>query len=202
MKEQVRKGYEAGDYEGEYRNDREVREEEKELFQEMFSRIPEGGEVLDLGCGTGEPFDRYMADEGYDVKGVDLVEKHVHAARERVSEAEFIQGDFFDVDPENERFDAVVSFYAVFHLPRERHLELFEHMNKLLRDEGVLLITVGGEEMDEYKEEDWSGSEMVWSSYSQKKSLELVEEAGFNVLETYEEDSDGENHLWILAEKN
>jgi len=201
MKDKVREGYEAGDYEGEFRNDREVRESEKKLFQNLFSRIPESGKVLDLGCGTGEPFDRYLVKNGYDVTGVDLVEKHVHAARERVPDAEFLQGDFFDVDPEEQKFDAVVSFYAVFHLPREKHKNLFEHMNSLLKEEGMLLITVGGDEMDRFVNEDWSGSEMVWSSYSQEKSKELVEESGFNIVETYEEESEEEHHLWILAEK-
>jgi len=201
MKDKVREGYEAGDYEGEFRNDREVRESEKKLFQNLFSRIPESGKVLDLGCGTGEPFDRYLVKNGYDVTGVDLVEKHVHAARERVPDAEFLQGDFFDVDPEEQKFDAVVSFYAVFHLPREKHKNLFEHMNSLLKEDGMLLITVGGDEMDRFVNEDWSGSEMVWSSYSQEKSKELVEESGFNIVETYEEESEEEHHLWILAEK-
>lgn len=201
MKEKVREGYEAGDYEGEFRNDREVRDEEKQLFKNLFENVPEEGSILDLGCGTGEPFDRFMAEKGYSIKGVDLVEKHVHAARERVPDAEFIQGDFFDVDPEVKRFDAVVSFYAVFHLPREKHKELFEHMNSLLKDEGMLMITVGGDEMDRYVEEDWNGSEMVWSSYSQEKSKELVKESGFEIKETYEENSESEHHLWILAQK-
>jgi len=202
MKDRVREGYEAGDYEGEFRNDREVRESEKKLFSKLFDQIPESGNILDLGCGTGEPFDRYLVEHGYDVTGVDLVEKHVQAARERVPEAEFIEGDFFDVDPEEQKFDAVVSFYAVFHLPREKHGELFKHMNSLLKENGMLLITVGGDEMDRYVEEDWNGSEMVWSSYSQEKSMELVEESGFNIVDTYEEDSEEEHHLWILAEKN
>lgn len=201
MREKVRKGYEAGDYEGEYRNNREVRKPEKKLFEKLFEDMPEEGTILDLGCGTGEPFDQYMVQKGYNVKGVDLVEKHVHAARQRVPEAEFIQGDFFDVDPEQEKFDAVVSFYAVFHLPREKHEKFFNHINQLLKDDGTVLVTVGGEEMDEYSEEDWSGSEMVWSSYSQEKSLEIIEDSGFNVVETYEEESDDEHHLWVLAEK-
>lgn len=201
MKEKVRKGYEAGDYEGEYRTDREVREEEEKLFQKLFD-VMNGADILDLGCGTGEPFDRYLAEKDFNVKGVDLVEKHIHAARERVPEAEFVQGDFFDVDPEVEKFDAVVSFYAIFHLPRERHEELFEHIHDLLKEEGAILVTVGGEEMDEYVEEEWAGSEMAWSSYSQDKSLKMIRHSGFEVLETYEEDSDEEHHLWVLAEKN
>jgi cyclopropane fatty-acyl-phospholipid synthase-like methyltransferase len=201
MKDKVRQGYEAGDYEGEYRNDREIREFEEQLFEKLFDRIHEDSRILDLGCGTGEPFDRFMVDKGFDVKGVDLVEKHIYAAREHVPEAEFTQGDFFDVDSEIEKFEAVVSLYAVFHLPREKHEKFFEHVHGLLKEDGAILVTVGGEEMDEYTEEDWSGSEMVWSSYSQERSLKIIEDAGFEVAETYEEDSEDEHHLWVLAEK-
>lgn len=202
MKDKVRQGYEAGDYEGEYRNDREIRDFEAEMFRELFERIQENSNILDLGCGTGEPFDRYLVEQGFEVKGVDLVEKHVYAAREHVPEAEFTQGDFFDVDPEKEKFEAVVSFYAVFHLPREKHQEFFEHVHDLLKEEeGAILVTVGGEEMDEYTENNWAGSEMVWSSYSQDKSLEIIEDAGFDILETYKEESEDEHHLWVLAEK-
>jgi len=202
MREKVRQGYEAGDYEGEFRNERNVRAEEKELFQSLFNLIPEDGDVLDLGCGTGEPFDRYLVDQGFDVTGVDIVEKYIYAAREHVPEAHFFQGDFFDVEPEKGKFDAVVSFYAIFHLPREEHSDLFEHINDLLREDGAILVTVGAGEMDEHKEEEWADSEMVWSSYSQEKNLELIEDAGFNVVETYEEETKDEHHLWVLAEKS
>lgn len=201
MREKVRKGYEAGDYEGEFRNSRDIREEEEQLFQELFERIPDEGKILDLGCGTGEPFDRYIVDQDYKLKGVDLVEKHIYAAREHVPEGDFFQGDFFDVDPEREKFDAVVSFYAIFHLPREEHGKLFDHINDLLREDGKILVTMAGGEMDEHSEEDWAGSDMVWSSYKQEKSLEIIEDSGFEVVETYEEKSDDEHHLWVLAEK-
>ena len=201
MRETVRSGYEAGDYEGEYRNDREIREHERDLFEKLFDRIPDDGNILDLGCGTGEPFDRFMVEEGFSVTGVDLVEKHVHAARRHVPDADFVQGDFFDVDPSEEKFDAVVSFYAIFHIPREEHEKLLNHIADLTKEGGAVLLTLGGGEMDLYQENDWSGSEMVWSSYSQEKSLELVESAGFDIVETFEEESEDEHHLWVLAEK-
>lgn len=200
MREEVRKGYEAGDYEGDYRNSRSVRPHEKQLFEEMISEM-DGEKVLDLGCGTGEPFDRFLVDQGLDVTGVDLVEKHIHSAREHVPEASFVQGDFFDVDPEDEKFDAVVSFYAVFHLPREEHEELFQHINSLLKDNGLMLVTVAGGEMEKHVEHDWAGSEMIWSSYSQEKNKEIIRDSGFDILDTYEEQSEDEHHLWILARK-
>ncbi|MFB6291889.1 MAG: class I SAM-dependent methyltransferase [Candidatus Nanohaloarchaea archaeon] len=203
MREEVRKGYEEGDYPGEYRGDREVRGEERELFEQMFREMPENSPVLDLGCGNGLPFDRFLVDEGFEVTGVDIAEKHVSEARENVPEAEFLQGDFFDQDFGPGSFDAVVSFYAIFHIPREEHGDLFEKMHHWLKDSGLILVTVGGGEgFEEMRaERDFIGSEMVWSSPSQRESIELIEEAGFEILDTHEEKSENEHHLWVLAQK-
>lgn len=201
MREEVKEGYENADYEGDYRKDRELQDKEKQLFQKVFDRIPEDGKVLDLGCGYGLPFDRYLVDHGYSVTGVDIAEKHVKGARERVPEAKFIQGDFFDQNFDENSFDAIVSFYAIFHIPREEHKELFEKMNNWVKDNGVILVTMGPSEMDQQRGE-IGGEEMVWSSYSQEENIALVEEAGFNVLETYVEDWREETHQWILAEPN
>ncbi len=199
MRNEVKEGYEQGDYEGEYRQDRELRDEEKQLLDKLFSELDPGAEILDLGCGTGLPFDRYLAEKGYNVTGVDIAENHVEAARQNVPDAEFLQGDFFEQEFGENSFDAVVSFYAIFHIPRDEHRELYERINYWLKDAGYMLATVAGGEMEEYRDEDFVGSEMVWSSHSQEKNRELIEDSGFSITETYEE-KDDEHHLWILAE--
>ncbi|MBC5793179.1 MAG: class I SAM-dependent methyltransferase [Nanohaloarchaea archaeon] len=200
MRDTVKKGYEEGDYEGEYRENREIVEKEKQLFKKLSDNI-KGDKVLDLGCGTGVPFDRYLVDEGFDLTGIDISEKHIRKARENIPEAKFLQGDFFDQDFGENSFDAVVSFYAIFHIPREEHQKLFEEVRPWLKDDGALLVTMGAEEMEQHKEE-IGGGELVWSSYSREKNKELIEKAGFNILETYVEDWREETHLWILAEPN
>lgn len=199
MRDRVKEGYEKGSYEEGYRKDRELQEKEVEFFQEVFDRLPDSGEVLDLGCGTGLPFDRYIVENGYSVTGVDIAEKHVELARGNVPEADFIQGDFFDQEFEQNSFDAIVSFYAIFHIPREQHSKLFEKMRAWVKDGGVILVTMGPEDMDRHEGE-IKGAEMVWSSYSPERSKDIIEEAGFSILESYIEDWREEHHLWILAE--
>jgi len=44
------------------------------------------------------------------------------------------------------------------------------------------------------------GQEMLWSSYSPEKNVELLEEAGFDIVTTYTEDYRDETHFWVLAE--
>lgn len=198
MRDKVKEGYEKGDYEGDYREGRQVREKERELLGQLFDSISDKGSVLDLGCGTGLPFDRFLSDKGFDVTGVDISEKHVEMARENVPEAAFVAGDFFERDFDENSFDAVVSFYAIFHIPREEHFELFQEIRNWVKEDGAILITLGPEEMDNHKGE-IGGQEMLWSSYSTEKNVEMLEDAGFDIITTYTEDYRDETHFWVLA---
>lgn len=198
MREKVKEGYDEGDYEGDYRKGREVREKERELLDQLFDRVS-GSRVLDLGCGTGLPFDRFLVEKDFDVTGVDISEKHVKMARENVPEANFIEGDFFEISFEENTFDAVVSFYAIFHIPRQEHPELFAQIRKWVKEDGAVLITLGPEEMDNHQGE-IGGQKMLWSSYAPEKNIELLEDAGLDILTTYTEDYRDENHFWVLAE--
>ena len=200
MREEVREGYENADYEGLYRDGREIRSEEKDLFQDLFDYIGDSAQILDLGCGTGLPFDQYLIENGYDLIGIDIAEKHVEKARENIPEAEIIQGDFFEADVANSSLDAVVSFYAIFHIPRKEHRKLFEQINEWLKPEGYILVTVASTEMEDLKES-WNGAEIKWSSFEGSKTLEIIEKSGFEIVRTYEEDWRDEDHLWVLARK-
>lgn len=197
MKDKVREGYETGEYESEYREGRAIQDIEFEFFDELFE-LSEGKEVLDLGCGTGVPFDVFLAEKDYHVKGVDIAESHVQKARENVPEGEFVREDFFNLEIEPHSFDVIVSFYAIFHIPRKDHFELLQKMNTWVKEDGAILITMGASEMD-MMEGDIGGEEMLWSSYSQEKNLEIVREAGFDIVKSYKEDWREEDHLWILA---
>lgn len=195
----MRKGYEKGEYAKEYREGREIRDFEKELFEELFDKIGEEGSIHDLGCGIGIPFDRYFVDKEYDVIGVDFVQKNIKRAKENVPEAEFLNVDFTQLSFSTGSFDAIVSLYTIFHLPREKHVSFLEKIKGWLKDSGVILITMGAED-NERIESDFVGPEMVWSSFSIQKNKEIVRKAGFEILRSYEE-TEEEHHLWILAEK-
>jgi SAM-dependent methyltransferase len=72
-----------------------------ELFdREEAGREPPFGPALDLGCGSAV-WGVKLAERGWQVTGVDLVEKSLQRARERVQESEvgmrLVQGDVTDL---------------------------------------------------------------------------------------------------------
>ena len=198
----MERGYDEGDYEGHFRLGRILDEREERFFAELLELIPEGGRILDLGSGTGIPYDEYLVGKGYEVTGIDISRKHVAMASRRVPEATFLKTDFSEYDLGEGVYDAVISMYAIFHIPREEHTGLFRRVHRGLVEGGVILVTMGTGDM-EMDVGDFVGSTMAWSSYSVEENLEMVKEAGFMLVLVEEEDEEeNEHHLWILARKN
>ncbi len=205
MREIVKKGYEEGDYYKFYRLSERMDEYplEKSNVDRLTALLPNGARILDLGCGSGIPFDKYLADQGFQITAVDFVQKHIDMARESVPNATFIQEDIAEVDFSTGSFDAVLSLYTIFHIPRQEHRDLLLSIRRILRDGGLMLVTMGTFHEDENEIGDFIGSEMAWSSYSLEENLRMVEESGFKILHWEEEGEKGlpEHHLWILAQK-
>jgi hypothetical protein len=75
-----------------------------------------------------------------------------------------------------------VSFYAVFHLPREEQPQLFARIMEWLRPGGYLLVSLGRTNEPPYTEE-FFGVEMYWSHYDRARYRDLLTEAGFEIID-------------------
>lgn len=75
--------------------------------------IRPGQTVLDVGCGAGT-FVRAAADRGVEVHGLDASGELLAIARERVPEAELVQGDLQHLPDPDDAFDAVTGFNSFF----------------------------------------------------------------------------------------
>jgi len=84
----------------------------------IVSWVPEGGKILDLGCGDGELLDRLQTEKGVEGLGVDIDPSNIIAA---VSKGLcVIQQDMEDglQNFEDSRFDAVIIAYSLQVLER------------------------------------------------------------------------------------
>lgn len=83
--------------------------------QERYFRflIPEGGSILELGCGTGNLLNALRPKRGI---GIDISSEMVKIARETYPELEFRQADMETLNPWGETFDYLVMNDVVGHL--------------------------------------------------------------------------------------
>jgi lincosamide nucleotidyltransferase A/C/D/E len=157
--------------------------------------------VLDIGCGSGKPIDSFLSAHGYDVIGIDISPKQIELAKRLVPKARFEVRDMLEIKPSDFSVDGIVSFYAIFHTPRDRHADLLKTLASLLRPGGTMLVTMGADEY-EGRDQDFHGVEMYWSHFGAAKNRELVEAAGSKINRAEIDSSAGEHHQVILATRN
>ncbi len=199
----VKRGYDqcAGRY-GSVRKD----DAETEVYR-LIDVLGAGAKVLDLGCGVGVPIARALS-ETFSVTGVDFSKEMINLSRVNAPKATFIHADIMEVDLPASAFDAVVSFYTVFHIPKEHHKALFQRIHHWLKVGGYLLVTVSEENQEPYTEE-FHGVTMYWSNYGLHEYLRMLAEVGFDIIETtsvghgYEprHETPEEHHPLIFAKK-
>jgi SAM-dependent methyltransferase len=130
-----------------------------DVFESFFRGFDiKKGSVLDLGCGAGEPFAAAFLRRGWSVTGVDYSQRMLELAQRYVPDMATVYADMCDVQFRPGQFDAVTIIYALFHVPRDKHVALFEKIYDWLRPQGRMLFTyatqqyTGQLEFDGYKE--------------------------------------------------
>lgn len=179
-KDVVRRGYDAAsvNYDREYGGATKY----QSWLDQLRAEIPAGGSVLDLGCGSGLPVALTLAEAGFDVTGVDISDVQIGRARELVPQARFIRADVCTVEFEPESFDAVVSFYALIHIPVAEHPDLLTRVAGWLRPGGLFAVTTGHDAGTGY-EENWlgSGQRMWWSHADAGSYRDWITESGLSI---------------------
>jgi cyclopropane fatty-acyl-phospholipid synthase-like methyltransferase len=172
----------------------------------LIDRLPHGSRVLDLGCGAGVPITLALS-QRYDVTGVDFSTEQIALAKVQVPDATFLQADMTTCAFPEGSFDAVVSFFAIFHVPREEHAALFERVGGWLKPGGYFLATLALDNEAAYTEGDYFGQEMHWSNFGIEEYERLLVEIGFEVLDSWllEDDptttENPERHPIVLARR-
>jgi SAM-dependent methyltransferase len=147
----------------------------------LISRLDRSASVLDIGCGGGIPVCKELA-RTCSVTGVDISPIQIGFARQNVPSGHFLCGDIMIMDFPEASFDAIVSFYAVFHIPKEEHEELFRRTYRWLKPNGYLLASVTFENEDPYTEDDFFGVTIYWSNYGLTEYKRMLLEIGFSLL--------------------
>jgi len=202
QKDTVRRGYDKLSYP--YRSDDtpETYGDYAEWVGILTERLPKGAPVLDVGCGCGLPATRLLA-RAFEVTGVDFSAVQIERATKLVPSATFICSDIMALDFPPESFAAVVTFYAIIHMPLDDHPTLFQRMATWLRPGGILLAIVGHEawtgETDSYL--DVPGGKMCWSHAGEDAYVQWIEEAGLAVEWTRFIPEGDSGHTLVLARR-
>ncbi|KAB1197148.1 MULTISPECIES: class I SAM-dependent methyltransferase [Haloferax] len=150
------------------------------LVSELVAFLPENPVVLDVGCGDGA---RTLANLPPGSLGLDFSRRGLELASEVVPDAGLVLADMRSIPVRDETVDAITAYHAVFHVPREAHPAVYHEFARVLKPDGVLLMTLPGGRFETVRR-GWMGGQMFFSSAGREQTLSQLADAGFDRLET------------------
>lgn len=152
--------------------------------------------LLELGFGAGRPIGRYLIDHGYRLTGLDASREMLRLAALNCPEAELIAGDMLEFQP-SRRFDGIIAWDSVFHIPKDHHRNLFGSIRDWLEPGGPLLLSLGGTD-DEFTDSMY-GEEFFYSAHAPAVSIALLREAGFEIVVAEVDDPTSRGHMALIC---
>jgi len=168
---------------------------ERPWLERFAARLPEGGRVLDIGCGMGEPIARWLIGRGFEVTGVDSSPSLIALCRERFPKALWHVADMRSLAL-GESYDGLIAWHSLFHLPQHEQRPLFARFAAHSRPDAALMFTSGPEAGERIGE--WQGEPLYHASLAPDDYRRLLGEAGFEVVEHKLRDPEcGGSTVWI-----
>lgn len=178
------------------------RERGKNLFErdwlDSFLGITgPGAEILDLGCGSGEPIARYFIESGHRVTGIDASPRLISLCQQRFPGNTWSNADMRRLDL-GRQFAGILAWDSFFHLPHEDQRAMFPVFRSHAFPGTALMFTSGylhGEAIGEYH-----GEDLYHASLDTEEYNTLLQQHDFKVLRHQVNDPGCGNHTVWLAE--
>jgi SAM-dependent methyltransferase len=168
---------------------------ERAYHERVLATLPPCSDVLDLGCGAGDPVARFYLEAGHNVTGIDVSPAMLALCRERFPAGTWIQQDMQALNLKKS-FAAIVAWDSFFHLTPDGQRAMFPIFARHAAAGAALLFTSG--EVEGVALGSMFGHELYHASLATAEYERLLEEHGFAVSLHRVADPDcGEHTVWL-----
>lgn len=146
---------------------------------------------MDIGFGTGL-LTTQLYNEGYQITGIDFSSNMIDIAKKKMPNATLINWDFargLPIEIISNKYDYIISTYAIHHLSDEGKIEFIKSLLKLLNVNGKILIGdvsfETSQELVQCKEmykEIWDNEEIYFVANEMMKSLNDLYYCNYNKI--------------------
>ena len=137
--------------------------------------IPDGGRILDVGCGSGRDSKAFIQG-GYSVVAFDASREMSKKASELLGQ-EVWQIRFEEMSFSDE-FDGVWACASLLHVEEKEFTEVLTKIHKALKNNGIFYASF------KYGEGTTQRGERVFIDFTEERLKSLLEEKGFEILDS------------------
>jgi len=191
MNEDLQNSYDrvAEDYAEHFRDEMDKKPFDRKMLDWLAEKVGGLGIICDMGCGPGQ-IARYLSEHGTKVCGIDLSPAMVTQARSLHPDIPFYQSDMLALAGiADNSYGGVAAFYSIIHVPRPALNQALAELKRVLRPEGVLLLTfhIGQETMHR---DEWWGKEVAidFIFFATDEMKNHLKQVGFELQEVIERD--------------
>ena len=130
----------AKKYNSLFENELDTHEYDKALLDEYSNHFKPNEKICEMGCGPSAQVGRYLLSKVYSIDCLDFSEKCIENARTLENRITYICKDMTNTGLPNEYYNGIVSFYALFHIPKPYQREALREFYRLLKPNGKILL--------------------------------------------------------------
>ena len=103
------------------------------LCEIVNTYVPDGSDIVDVGCGEGYYTNNVFANGRYNVSGIDISKEALKYAAKSVKGASFAVASAFSLPFADNAFDCIINVFAP---------SAYEEFSRVLKDDGVLIKVI------------------------------------------------------------
>ena len=162
---------------------------------DRFVELLRGSEILDVGCGSGDPIARYILEKGLALTGIDASPSLIDICKGKFPHCDWIAADMRGLDLAR-TFDGILVWHSMIHLTPEDQVRTFPVLRRHARSGTILMFTSGhshGEVIGQ-----WRGEPLYHGSLDPNEYAALLMANGFDLVDMWLNDpACGHATVWL-----
>lgn len=169
---------------------------ERTWVEKFLALTPAQREVLDLGCGSGDPIGRYLIQQGSRLTGIDVANAMIGICKSKFPNQSWRVADMRSLSL-GRTFHAILAWDSFFHLTRDDQRAMFPIFRVHSAPGTALMFTSGAEDGEALSA--YHRQPLYHASLGADEYRDLLARNGFDVVSMIARDPDCDQHTVWLA---
>lgn len=154
---------------------------DKQVLQNFVKSLSQNPTVCDFGCGPAAQYGKYLLPFSKNVLAIDISPKNIEIASKENPNIHFKCENMLETSFDDSTLDGIISFYAIFHIPKRYDYLFFRETFRILKPGGKIFIMTHKGVLVKTFEELWNhnGLTLFANFHKEEELISSAEESGF-----------------------